>query len=130
MPSGAGTPSSSSATPAASRSSSASRPQATRLTVGRAAASDVCLDFDPEVSNLHAELERIGEHWVLVDDGLSKNGTFVTAKGSAALHQAHRQVKDAVFLSGVVDRDHVRVLDRGGEPGFAFEAPAKLRIGG
>lgn len=52
-------------------------PESERLTVGRAAGSDVCLDFDPEVSDLHAELERIREHWVLVDDGLSKNGSFV-----------------------------------------------------
>jgi pSer/pThr/pTyr-binding forkhead associated (FHA) protein len=51
-----------------------------RLTVGRARSSDVCLDFDPEVSDLHAELERIGEHWVLVDDGLSKNGSFVNGE--------------------------------------------------
>jgi pSer/pThr/pTyr-binding forkhead associated (FHA) protein len=51
-----------------------------RLTVGRASSSDVRLDFDPEVSDLHAELERIGEHWVLVDDGLSKNGSFVNGE--------------------------------------------------
>lgn len=51
-----------------------------RLTVGRAGSSDVCLAFDPEVSDLHAELERIGEHWVLIDDGLSKNGSFVNGE--------------------------------------------------
>jgi hypothetical protein len=51
-----------------------------RLTVGRASASDLRLDFDPEVSGLHAELERIGEHWVLVDDGLSRNGSFVNGE--------------------------------------------------
>lgn len=55
-------------------------PQAERLTLGRDSASDVSLDFDPEVSDLHAELERIGEHWVLVDDGLSRNGTFVNGE--------------------------------------------------
>jgi pSer/pThr/pTyr-binding forkhead associated (FHA) protein len=52
-------------------------PDSERLTVGRAAGSDLCLDFDPEVSDLHAELQRLGEHWLLVDDGLSKNGSFV-----------------------------------------------------
>jgi pSer/pThr/pTyr-binding forkhead associated (FHA) protein len=55
-------------------------PESERLTVGRAGSSDVCLDFDPEVSDLHAELERIGEQWVLVDDGLSKNGSFVNGE--------------------------------------------------
>jgi pSer/pThr/pTyr-binding forkhead associated (FHA) protein len=51
-----------------------------RLTVGRASASALRLGFDPEVSDLHAELERIGEHWVLVDDGLSRNGSFVNGE--------------------------------------------------
>jgi pSer/pThr/pTyr-binding forkhead associated (FHA) protein len=51
-----------------------------RLTVGRSPSSDVCFQFDPEVSDLHAELERIGDHWVLVDDGLSRNGSFVNGE--------------------------------------------------
>lgn len=48
-----------------------------RVTVGRRASSDVPLPWDPEVSRLHAELERIGSDWVLCDEGLSHNGTFV-----------------------------------------------------
>ena len=47
-----------------------------RLAVGRGEGADVRLD-DPEVSSLHAELERIGGDWVLIDDGLSRNGSFV-----------------------------------------------------
>jgi pSer/pThr/pTyr-binding forkhead associated (FHA) protein len=82
-------------------------PQATRLTVGRAAASDVCLDFDPEVSDLHAELERIGEHWVLVDDGLSKNGTFVNGERVSG----RRRLKDGDAL-------------RFGSTAVAFRSPA------
>jgi hypothetical protein len=46
-------------------------------TFGRSPDCDVCLDWDPEVSRLHAQLERTGLHWLLVDDGLSSNGTFV-----------------------------------------------------
>jgi pSer/pThr/pTyr-binding forkhead associated (FHA) protein len=49
----------------------------TRLTVGRSASDDIALDWDPEVSRLHAELERLGDHWTVSDDGLSKNGSFV-----------------------------------------------------
>jgi predicted component of type VI protein secretion system len=52
-------------------------PTATRLTVGRRTSNDVPLDWDPEVSRVHAELERVGEDWTLVDDGLSHNGSFV-----------------------------------------------------
>ena len=48
-----------------------------RVTIGRRASSDVPLAWDPEVSRLHAELERIGGDWVVCDEGLSHNGTFV-----------------------------------------------------
>ncbi len=34
-----------------------------RLTVGRSEAADVCLEFDPEVSRVHAEIERLGDDW-------------------------------------------------------------------
>ncbi len=50
---------------------------ATRLSIGRSTATDICLRWDGEVSRLHAELERIGDDWILVDDGLSRNGTYV-----------------------------------------------------
>ncbi len=48
-----------------------------RITVGRAPDADVPLVSDPEVSRLHATLERFGTDWTIVDDGLSRNGTFV-----------------------------------------------------
>jgi pSer/pThr/pTyr-binding forkhead associated (FHA) protein len=54
--------------------------QAEPLSVGRTGAVDLLLDFDPEVSRLHAQLERLGEEWVVVDDGLSRNGTFVNGE--------------------------------------------------
>jgi pSer/pThr/pTyr-binding forkhead associated (FHA) protein len=38
-----------------------------RVTIGRRASSDVPLPWDPEVSRLHAELERIGSDWVVCD---------------------------------------------------------------
>ncbi|MGO9752566.1 MAG: FHA domain-containing protein [Solirubrobacteraceae bacterium] len=50
-----------------------------RVTVGRAA-SDILLDWDTEVSRLHAELERIGNHWTVSDDGLSRNGTHLNGE--------------------------------------------------
>jgi pSer/pThr/pTyr-binding forkhead associated (FHA) protein len=48
-----------------------------RLTVGRSAASDVAVPWDGEVSRVHASLERLGDEWTLVDDGSSRNGSFV-----------------------------------------------------
>jgi pSer/pThr/pTyr-binding forkhead associated (FHA) protein len=45
--------------------------------VGRQPASDVVLDWDDQVSRLHARFECIEDAWVVTDDGLSSNGTFV-----------------------------------------------------
>jgi pSer/pThr/pTyr-binding forkhead associated (FHA) protein len=48
-----------------------------RLVVGRSAGNDLCLEWDGDVSRIHAALERMGEHWTLLDDGMSRNGSFV-----------------------------------------------------
>lgn len=48
-----------------------------RVTIGRRPSNDVALDWDDEVSRAHAALERSGDDWTLVDDGLSHNGTYV-----------------------------------------------------
>lgn len=49
-----------------------------QLTIGRASDCDVCLGWDEGVSRAHARLERLGESgWMLVDDGLSRNGSIV-----------------------------------------------------
>lgn len=51
-----------------------------RLTIGREQGSDIRIEWDTEVSRLHAQLERVGADWVLVDDGLSRNGTYVNGE--------------------------------------------------
>lgn len=51
-----------------------------RLTIGRQDASDIALAWDGAVSRVHASLERVGEEWTLVDDGSSRNGSFVNAE--------------------------------------------------
>ena len=51
-----------------------------RLSVGRSPQCDLALVWDPKVSRLHAELECVGEHWIVVDDGLSSNGTVVSGE--------------------------------------------------
>src|SRR5690242_13043064 len=48
-----------------------------RITIGRRSGNDLTLGWDPEVSSLHAALERLGTEWTLVDDGLSRNGSYV-----------------------------------------------------
>jgi predicted component of type VI protein secretion system len=47
------------------------------VTLGRRPEADVCLPWDPEISRLHAELLQRGGEWIIVDDGLSQNGTLV-----------------------------------------------------
>jgi hypothetical protein len=51
-----------------------------RLAVGRAEHNDLALDWDPQVSRAHAQLELVGREWTLVDDGLSRNGSFVNGE--------------------------------------------------
>lgn len=46
------------------------------VTVGRGPEADVRLGWDDQVSRAHAELDRVGGTWTVVDDGLSTNGTF------------------------------------------------------
>lgn len=48
-----------------------------RITIGRGMGADVALTWDPDVSRVHAELARLADDWTVIDDGLSRNGTFV-----------------------------------------------------
>jgi predicted component of type VI protein secretion system len=51
-----------------------------RMTIGRGMACTISLAWDAEVSRTHAELQRLGDDWAVVDDGLSRNGTFVNGE--------------------------------------------------
>src|SRR4051812_4832874 len=51
-----------------------------RLTVGRGEATDVWLEWDAQASRVHAAFERLGTDWTVVDDGLSRNGTYVNGQ--------------------------------------------------
>ena len=66
-----------------------------RLTIGRTEECDLALEWDDAVSRVHAEVEHLGGAWVLSDDGLSRNGTFVNGQ---RVHGRHR----------LVDRDTVK----------------------
>jgi len=51
-----------------------------RLTVGRSDECDLALVWDEGVSRVHAQLERVGPGWVLVDGGLSRNGSYINGE--------------------------------------------------
>jgi predicted component of type VI protein secretion system len=53
------------------------QPGADELWVGRGESADVRLHWDEEVSALHAQIEVVRDECTLVDDGLSRNGSFV-----------------------------------------------------
>jgi DNA-binding CsgD family transcriptional regulator len=55
-------------------------PDTDALWVGRSASADLRLDWDEEVSSLHAQVEVVGDECTLVDDGLSRNGSFVNGE--------------------------------------------------
>ena len=51
-----------------------------QVNVGRSPAAEISLHWDPRVSRVHAQLERVGDDWALVDDGLSRNGSFLNGE--------------------------------------------------
>ena len=48
-----------------------------QLTIGRRADNGLAIPWDPNVSRLHAQLQRIGGEWTLSDEGLSRNGSYL-----------------------------------------------------
>jgi hypothetical protein len=76
-----------------------------RMTIGRSSGCDIALTWDTKVSRRHALLERVAGSWTIVDDGLSRNGTF---------HNGSR----VVGRQRLVDGDHV---DLGGSRVFYRE---------
>ncbi len=55
-------------------------PEQQRITIGRSPQADLTLSWDAEVSRVHAAVEYLGAQWTIVDDGLSRNGTFVNGE--------------------------------------------------
>jgi hypothetical protein len=52
-------------------------PDVTELWIGRSPSADIRLTWDEEVSSLHAQIEIVRDECTLVDEGLSRNGSFV-----------------------------------------------------
>jgi pSer/pThr/pTyr-binding forkhead associated (FHA) protein len=70
------------------------------LTIGRSVASDVALDWDSEVSRVHARLEHVGGEWTFVDDGGSRNGSFID--GERVRGRRRLRDGDAILLGQTV----------------------------
>jgi FHA domain len=50
------------------------------VTIGRAQDVGLQLSWDPNVSSVHAEIVPIGRQWLIIDEGVSRNGTFVNSE--------------------------------------------------
>jgi FHA domain len=103
------------------------------LTVGRGLGCDVALAWDREVSRLHAQLEATGGQWVLVDDGLSRNGSYVNGErvvGRRVLRDGDRLVfgdTPVVYrgAAGAADSSTVVVPD---SPAAVHLTPTQRRV--
>lgn len=69
-----------------------------RMTIGRGDGVQVALDGDESVSRVHAELELVGDAWVVSDDGLSRNGTFVN--GERVIARRRLSDRDLIMVGG------------------------------
>jgi pSer/pThr/pTyr-binding forkhead associated (FHA) protein len=52
-------------------------PERGQVTIGRGSWMDISINWDEAASRLHARLESLGDDWTVVDDGTSRNGTFL-----------------------------------------------------
>ena len=83
------------------------------LSVGRGAWMDVALPWDDQTSRLHAQLERLGDDWTVVDDGLSRNGTYLNEERV----QGRRRLRDGDQLRFGTTTVEVRIpSDEGEQP--------------
>ena len=76
-------------------------PSGERITIGRRPSNDVVLDWDSEISRVHAALERIGDDWTVVDDGLSRNGSYLNGERVTS----RRRLRDGDVLTVGRDTD-------------------------
>jgi pSer/pThr/pTyr-binding forkhead associated (FHA) protein len=70
------------------------------LWVGRRGSADIRIDWDEEVSGLHAQIEVVRDECTLVDDGLSRNGSFVN--GERVRGRRHLRDQDMIRFGQTV----------------------------
>ena len=96
-----------------------------RLTIGRSATADIPLPWATEVSRLHAAVEWLGTHWAVVDDGLSRNGTFVN--GDRLTGRRRLTVGDRIRIATVTFSYHELGGESEDETSFTAVRPAIAR---
>jgi pSer/pThr/pTyr-binding forkhead associated (FHA) protein len=99
--------------------------------IGRDPQAEVPLTWDTEVSRAHAIVERVAGSWTVVDDGLSRNGTFLAGE---RLH-GRRRLRDGdaisvghttlVFVAAAAEAGTTQTTRYGGPPPLS---PAQRRV--
>ncbi len=96
-----------------------------RVTIGRDSEADLPLAWDAEVSRTHALLEQVGRGWTVVDDGLSRNGSFVN--GERVIGRRRLRDKDRLVFGATV----VTFRETSGaitQTASAIDAPAAIPL--
>ena len=96
-----------------------------RVTIGRDAGADVPLPWDAEVSRTHALLEQVGRGWMLVDDGLSRNGSFVN--GARVVGRRRLRDKDHLVF-GAVEVTYRETSGSATQTASAIDTPASFSL--
>lgn len=105
-----------------------------RVTIGRSEQSNIAITSDPEVSRTHAILELVGDEWTLLDDGLSRNGSFVNGSRIARRHRLDD--KDRIWFGNTLviyrepasDQGSVSTARAAGSPGAISLSEAQRRV--
>ncbi len=104
-----------------------------QLTIGGGSQSDITLQWDDQVSALHAELRQVAGEWLVVDDGLSRNGTHL----NGVRVSGRRRLRDAdelrigqtvlVFRRPAAPQRRITVVADGGQS-VVEVSPAQQRV--
>src|ERR1700748_159566 len=96
-----------------------------RVMIGRDPAADVSLPWDAEVSRSHALLEQVGRGWTVVDDGLSRNGSFVN--GTRVVGRRRLRDKDHLVF-GVTEMTYRETSGGTTQTASAIDAPSTIPL--
>jgi len=96
-----------------------------RVTIGRDPDADVPLPWDAEVSRSHALLEQVGRGWTVVDDGLSRNGSFVN--GTRVTGRRRLRNKDRLVF-GATPLTYRETSGAITQTASAIDAPATIPV--
>jgi DNA-binding CsgD family transcriptional regulator len=101
-------------------------PELERVVVGRRSDCDLVIDWDERVSRTHCELIPVGRDWLVTDDGLSRNGTFVNRERVVGRRRLDDHDVLRVGDTRMAFRSPVHGQTKSTVAGRAFEPPGTL----